>query len=75
VSGIDRHADRLAGGLDGAYSLVSCFDGKPSYRRAGSPPGEPRSLFYNEVFGDWQFSSSDEPSEVAGWLAGWLGSR
>ncbi len=64
VTGIDRHADLLTGGLDGLYRLVSCFDGKPWYRRLAGPPGEPRSLFYNEFYGDWQFSSSEEPSEV-----------
>jgi hypothetical protein len=32
-------ASRLKGGLDGTYTLESCHDGKPLYRRQSSPAG------------------------------------
>jgi hypothetical protein len=32
-------ASRLKGGLDGTYTLESCHDGRPLYRRQSSPAG------------------------------------
>ena len=45
ISGANKQADKLTGGLDGAYKLVSCYNGKPMYRRNKSPAGEDRVLW------------------------------
>lgn len=63
IVGADNAADRLEGGLDGTYKLVSCYDGKPMYRRVTEPLEENRVLWYNIYYGDWEFSTGDEPSE------------
>ncbi|GLC73630.1 hypothetical protein PLESTF_001401800 [Pleodorina starrii] len=72
VRGADGHADRLAGGLDGVFLLVGCFEGKPLYirSRASGPPGEERVLYFNPYFGSWEFSVGLEPSADQLVLAG-----
>jgi hypothetical protein len=63
VSGVDKQADKLKGGLDGVYQLASCFNGKPMYKRKNSPAGEDRVLWYSNAFGDWDVSKGAEPNE------------
>ena len=46
MSGVDKQADKLTGGVDGVYSLVSCYNGKPLYRRQKSPAGEDRVMWW-----------------------------
>ncbi|KAG2498301.1 hypothetical protein HYH03_003562 [Edaphochlamys debaryana] len=64
VQGVDGHADRLEGGMDGLYLLAGCFEGKPVYlrRRLGYPEGEDRVLYFNPNFGAWEFSVGREPN-------------
>lgn len=57
-------ADKLNGGLDGIFQLVSCYNGKPMYRRKGSPAGEERVLWYSSTFGDWDVSKGTDPNEA-----------
>ena len=57
-------ADKLAGGLDGVYQLLSCYNGKPMYRRKDSPAGEDRVLWYSSTFGDWDVSKGTDPNEA-----------
>ncbi|KAF8058457.1 hypothetical protein HT031_005581 [Scenedesmus sp. PABB004] len=64
ITGVDKQADKLPGGLDGVYKLTGCHDGRPSYKRAGSPPGEDRVLWYSRGFGDWDVSKGPEPTEA-----------
>lgn len=65
VTGADAQADVLLGGLDGLYHMVSCFDGKPLYRRKHGKGASvaPRVLWYSAYYGQWQFSESDNPSQ------------
>ncbi|KAG2445812.1 hypothetical protein HXX76_000416 [Chlamydomonas incerta] len=66
VQGVDGHADRLEGGMDGTYLLAGCFEGKPLYmrsRRSGPPGGgEDRVLYFNPHFGAWEFAVGKEPN-------------
>lgn len=57
-------ADQLPGGIDGIYTLVSCKNGRPMYRRKESPPGEDRVLWYSHQYGDWDIAKGTEPNEV-----------
>ncbi|KAG2451475.1 hypothetical protein HYH02_004073 [Chlamydomonas schloesseri] len=64
VQGVDGHADRLEGGMDGTYLLAGCFEGKPLYMRSrrSGPPGEDRVLYFNPHFGAWEFAVGREPN-------------
>lgn len=64
VEGVDKQADRLTGGLDGAYALSGCFNGKPMYKRKDSKAGEERVLWYSSTFGDWDISKGADPNEA-----------
>ncbi|KAG1658803.1 hypothetical protein FOA52_003334 [Chlamydomonas sp. UWO 241] len=64
IQGVDTQADKLTGGLDGAYKFVSCYNGKPLYQRQKSPTGEDRVLWYSSTFGDWDVSRGTEPNEA-----------
>ena len=64
LSGVDKQADKLKGGLDGIYRLVSCYNGKPMYRRSNSPAAEDRVLWYSSTFGDWDVSKGTDPNEA-----------
>lgn len=64
ISGVDKQADKLKGGLDGVYQLQSCYNGKPMYRRKNSPAGEDRVLWYSSTFGDWDVSKGTDPNEA-----------
>lgn len=65
VSGVDKQADKLTGGLDGTYKMASCYNGKPMYKRNKSPAGEDRVLWYSSTFGDWDISKGSDPNEVS----------
>lgn len=64
ISGVNKQADMLTGGLDGVYQLVSCYNGKPMYRRKDSQAGEERVLWYSSTFGDWDVSKGVDPNEA-----------
>ncbi|KXZ48238.1 hypothetical protein GPECTOR_29g19 [Gonium pectorale] len=64
IQGVDKQADKLAGGLDGVYKLSSCYNGKPMYKRKNSAAGEDRVLWYSSTFGDWDVSKGAEPNEA-----------
>lgn len=64
ISGVNKLADKLTGGLDGIYKLTSCYNGKALYLRAASPAGEGRVLWYSSTFGDWDVSKGTEPNEA-----------
>lgn len=64
VHALFMQADKLKGGLDGIYQLVSCYNGKPMYRRKSSPAGEDRVLWYSSTFGDWDVSKGVDPNEA-----------
>lgn len=64
ISGVDKRADKLAGGLDGVYQLTACYNGKALYMRRKSPTGEDRVLWYSSTFGDWDVSKGTEPNEA-----------
>mmetsp|Transcript_8067 Transcript_8067/g.20172 ORF Transcript_8067/g.20172 Transcript_8067/m.20172 type:complete len:356 (-) Transcript_8067:826-1893(-) len=64
ITGVDKQADKLKGGLDGVYQLVSCYNGKPMYRRKSSPANEDRVLWYSSTFGDWDVSKGTDPNEA-----------
>jgi len=66
IKGVDKVADKLSGGIDGIYKFVSCYHGKPLYRRdaKGKPAGEERVLWYSSTFGDWDVSRGTEPNEA-----------
>jgi len=63
VHGLDVEADLLHGGLDGVYTIVGCWHGKPMYMRRHSPKNEDRVLWHNEGYGHWQISLGDMPSD------------
>lgn len=63
ISGADKQADLLTGGIDGVYKLTSCHNGKPMYKRVSSPAGEERVLWFAKMFGDWDLSKGPEPTE------------
>ncbi|KAJ9512646.1 hypothetical protein QJQ45_018849, partial [Haematococcus lacustris] len=63
ISGIDKQADKLVGGLDGVYKLVACHNGKAMYKRSKSPAGEDRVLWYSSAFGDWDISKGTDPND------------
>lgn len=65
IAGVDKQAGKLVGGIDGVYELVSCFNGKPMYRRKNTTQtaGESRVLWYSDAFGDWDISRGSEPNE------------
>lgn len=65
IAGVDKQADKLKGGLDGTYKMVSCYNGKPMYKRNKSPEGEDRVLWYSSTFGDWDVSKGADPNEVS----------
>ena len=72
ISGVDKRADKLTGGLDGVYQLTACYNGKALYMRRKSPVGEERVLWYSSTFGDWDVSKGTEPNEAeVRRLAGW----
>jgi hypothetical protein len=75
VQGFDSQSDLLPGGLDGRYQLAGCNDGRPAYRRIGSPPGQDRWLFYSAGFGDWDISSGVVPDENDVLAYGTMGSE
>lgn len=64
ISGVDKTADMLTGGIDGNYKLVSCHNGRPLYVRENSPAGEERVLWYSTGFGDWDVSNGTAPNEA-----------
>jgi hypothetical protein len=64
IQGVDKQADKLAGGLDGVYKFVSCYNGKALYQRQKSPTGEDRVLWHSSTFGDWDVSRGTEPNEA-----------
>ncbi len=64
ISGADKQADKLKGGLNGVYKLASCYNGKPMYRRQKSPEGHDRVLWYSSTFGDWDISKGTDPNEA-----------
>ncbi|KAG2496830.1 hypothetical protein HYH03_005235 [Edaphochlamys debaryana] len=64
IRGVDKQADHLPGGIDGVYELTSCHNGKPLYLRKNSPPGEERTLWYSNTFGDWDVSLGARPDEI-----------
>lgn len=64
IGGLDTQANKLNGGLDGVYKMVSCYNGKPMYKRAKSPAGEDRVLWYSSTFGDWDVSKGSDPNEA-----------
>jgi hypothetical protein len=68
-------ADQLPGGIDGIYSLLSCKNGRPLYRRKESPPGEDRVLWYSHQYGDWDVAKGTEPNEVSQRCWGMPGGR
>ncbi len=61
---VHLQADQLPGGIDGIYTLTSCKNGRPMYRRKESPPGEDRVLWYSHQYGDWDIAKGIEPNEV-----------
>lgn len=63
VSGVDKQADKLRGGLDGVYAVTGCRDGRPYYKRKDSPAGEDRVLWYSRGFGDWDVSRGVAPTD------------
>lgn len=40
ISGADKTADQLQGGIDGVYAIAACHNGKPLYRRKDSTEGQ-----------------------------------
>lgn len=40
-----------------------CFEGTPVYARTGGPEDEPRTLWHNDNYGDWEFAAIDGPNE------------
>ena len=65
ISGVNKQADKLTGGIDGTYKLSSCYNGKAMYSRTKpSPDGEDRVLWYSSTFGDWDLSRGKEPNEA-----------
>jgi hypothetical protein len=65
ISGVDKQAGKLAGGIDGVYLFTSCYNGKPMYRRKNTTKTltEPRVLWYSAQFGDWDISKGSEPND------------
>lgn len=66
IAGVDKHAGSLPGGVDGLYDVVSCYNGKPLYRRrntSDSEASESRVLWYSDSFGDWDVSRGEHPRE------------
>jgi hypothetical protein len=65
ITGVNKQADKLTGGIDGTYKLSSCYNGKAMYSRTKpSPDGEDRVLWYSSTFGDWDLSRGKEPNEA-----------
>lgn len=64
ISGVDKSADLLHGGIDGDYKTTSCYDGHPVFTRTNSPKGEDRVLFYSLSFADWDISKGNVPDEA-----------
>jgi len=64
ITGVDKKATLLAGGIDGVYVLSSCHNSKPLYIRKKSPAGEDRVLWYSNSFGDWDISKGTTPNEA-----------
>mmetsp|Transcript_961 Transcript_961/g.1504 ORF Transcript_961/g.1504 Transcript_961/m.1504 type:complete len:351 (+) Transcript_961:103-1155(+) len=64
ITGVNKQADKLVGGLDGVYKLTSCYNGKAMYKRNDSPAGEDRVLWYSSTFGDWDISKGGDPNEA-----------
>lgn len=62
IKGADGFLDNLKGGLDGVYSVVSCNDGRPVYKRKNSQGGD-RLLWYSALYKDWDFNVGSEVVE------------
>lgn len=63
VSGVDKQADKLPGGLDGIYTLSGCHHGRPMYKRKDSPAGQERVLYYAKNYSDWDVSNGSTPND------------
>ncbi|KAI8475171.1 MAG: hypothetical protein J3K34DRAFT_365783 [Monoraphidium minutum] len=60
ISGVDKVADQLPGGIDGDYELTSCHNGRPLYVRTKT---KDRVLWYSTGFGDWDVANGTVPNE------------
>lgn len=65
VTGGDAATEgKLESGLDGLYAVMGCKGGRPYYKRVSVPAGTPdRFIMFSVVWGDWDFSSSEELSD------------
>ncbi|KAK9824591.1 hypothetical protein WJX72_011552 [[Myrmecia] bisecta] len=63
LEGADKEMTTGNGGLDGVYKVHSCENGRPLYKRDGSPSNEDRVLFYSTQYRDWDITNGTFPQE------------